>query len=128
MPHIQLPDDMPGITAESAIRPEAAEPMRELAQTLLHTSGREGAVLCRNWPRRPLCVTPPTAACLPNCRGPAWNSLRKPNRSTPVCPDFQGLKASLLRVTVKLSIQRNLVAGEATRSLSDSPSGQPFDS
>jgi len=42
MPHINLPEDMPGITAGFAFRPETAKPMRELADVLLHTSGNEG--------------------------------------------------------------------------------------
>ena len=42
MPHIQLPVDMPGITAGFAFRPETAKPMRELAHILLHSSGNEG--------------------------------------------------------------------------------------
>ena len=42
MPHIALPEDMPGITAGFAFRPDTAKPMRELAHTLLHTSGNDG--------------------------------------------------------------------------------------
>jgi uncharacterized peroxidase-related enzyme len=42
MPHIALPEEMPGITAGFAFRPETAKPMRELAHILLHTSGDEG--------------------------------------------------------------------------------------
>ena len=42
MPHIALPDNMPGITAGFSFRPETAHPMRELAHILLHTSGNEG--------------------------------------------------------------------------------------
>jgi uncharacterized peroxidase-related enzyme len=42
MPHIALPEEMPGITAGFAFRPETAKPMRELAHILLHTSGHEG--------------------------------------------------------------------------------------
>ena len=42
MPHIQLADDLPGITAGFAFRPETAKPMRELAHILLHTAGNEG--------------------------------------------------------------------------------------
>ena len=42
MAHIELPADMPGITAGFAHRPETAKPMRELAHVLLHTSGNEG--------------------------------------------------------------------------------------
>lgn len=41
MPHIELPENMPGITAGFAFRPETAKPMRELAHVLLHTSGNE---------------------------------------------------------------------------------------
>jgi uncharacterized peroxidase-related enzyme len=41
MPHIQLADDLPGITAGFAFRPETAKPMRELAHILLHTAGSE---------------------------------------------------------------------------------------
>jgi uncharacterized peroxidase-related enzyme len=36
MPHIKLPDELPGITAGFAFRPETAKPMRELAHVLLH--------------------------------------------------------------------------------------------
>jgi uncharacterized peroxidase-related enzyme len=36
MPHIQLPEGLPGITAGFAFRPETAKPMRELAHILLH--------------------------------------------------------------------------------------------
>jgi uncharacterized peroxidase-related enzyme len=42
MPHIALPEDLPGITAGFAFRPETAKPMRELAHVLLHTSGNDG--------------------------------------------------------------------------------------
>lgn len=42
MPHIALPENMPGITAGFSFRPEAAKPMRELAHVLLHTSGNPG--------------------------------------------------------------------------------------
>lgn len=35
MPHIALPDGMPGITAGFAFRPDTAKPMRELAEVLL---------------------------------------------------------------------------------------------
>jgi len=36
MPHIDLPDGLPGISAGFAFRPETAKPMRELADILLH--------------------------------------------------------------------------------------------
>jgi len=36
MPHIQLPEELPGISAAFAFRPETAKPMRELAHILLH--------------------------------------------------------------------------------------------
>ena len=35
MPHIELPDGLPGITSAFAFRPESAKPMRELAEILL---------------------------------------------------------------------------------------------
>jgi uncharacterized peroxidase-related enzyme len=35
MPHIQLPEGLPGITGGLAFRPETAKPLRELAETLL---------------------------------------------------------------------------------------------
>ena len=35
MPHINLPEGLPGITAGFAFRPETAKPMRELAEVLL---------------------------------------------------------------------------------------------
>ncbi|MGD0617591.1 MAG: peroxidase-related enzyme [Bryobacteraceae bacterium] len=35
MPHIQLPEGLPGITSGFAFRPETAEPMRALAEVLL---------------------------------------------------------------------------------------------
>ena len=42
MPHIELPENMPGITGGFAFRAETAKPMRELAHILLHTSSNEG--------------------------------------------------------------------------------------
>jgi len=39
MPHINLPEGMPGISAGFAFRPETAKPMRELAHILLHEPG-----------------------------------------------------------------------------------------
>ena len=42
MPHIDLPAELPGITAGFSFRPETARPMRELAHVLLHTSGNDG--------------------------------------------------------------------------------------
>ena len=35
MPHISLPDGLPGITGPFAFRPDTARPMRELAEVLL---------------------------------------------------------------------------------------------
>ncbi len=36
MPHISLPEGLPGISSGFAFRPETAKPMRELADVLLH--------------------------------------------------------------------------------------------
>ena len=38
MPHIDLPEGLPGISAGFNFRPETAKPMRELAHILLHES------------------------------------------------------------------------------------------
>ena len=38
MPHISLPEGLPGITSGFAFRPETAKPMRELAEVLLRGS------------------------------------------------------------------------------------------
>jgi uncharacterized peroxidase-related enzyme len=38
VPHIALPEDLPGITSGFAFRPETAKPMRELAEVLLRGS------------------------------------------------------------------------------------------
>ena len=43
MPHITLDKELPGITAGFAFRPETAQPMRDLAHILLHTSGQGSA-------------------------------------------------------------------------------------
>ena len=40
MPHIPLPEGLPGITGAFAFRPETAKPMRELAHILLHEPNR----------------------------------------------------------------------------------------
>jgi len=39
MAHIALPEELPGISAGFAFRPETAKPMRELAHILLHEPG-----------------------------------------------------------------------------------------
>lgn len=39
MPHIPLPEGVPGISSGFAFRPETANPMRELAHILLHEPG-----------------------------------------------------------------------------------------
>jgi len=39
MPHIQLPEELPGIRALLAFRPETAKPLGDLADALLHAPG-----------------------------------------------------------------------------------------
>jgi uncharacterized peroxidase-related enzyme len=39
MPHIALPEGIPGISSGFAFRPETAKPMRALAEVLLHSPG-----------------------------------------------------------------------------------------
>jgi uncharacterized peroxidase-related enzyme len=48
MPHIQLPEGMPGISAGFAFRPETAAPMRALAHVLLYEAGRETELSSRD--------------------------------------------------------------------------------
>ena len=48
MPHIDLPEGMPGITAGFRLRPETAKPRRERAHVLLHTSGQSGDLNSRD--------------------------------------------------------------------------------
>jgi uncharacterized peroxidase-related enzyme len=49
VPHIALPEDLPGITSAFAFRPDTAKPMRELAEALLRgpntlTSGERESI------------------------------------------------------------------------------------
>jgi len=39
MPHIALPEHLPGIRAAMAFRPETAKPLNELVEVLLHSAG-----------------------------------------------------------------------------------------
>jgi alkylhydroperoxidase family enzyme len=39
MPHIDLPEGLPGIVGPMAFRPETAKPLNELAEILLHGPG-----------------------------------------------------------------------------------------
>src|SRR4051794_38191966 len=48
MPHIDLPGDLPGISAGFAFRPETAAPMRELAHILLFEPGPEASLSSRD--------------------------------------------------------------------------------
>lgn len=49
MPHVSLPDALPGIVSGFAFRPDAARPLRELAEILLRgpntLSGGEGELI-----------------------------------------------------------------------------------
>jgi uncharacterized peroxidase-related enzyme len=48
MPHIDLPEGIPGIGAAFAFRPETAKPMRELAHVLLFEPGSEASLSSRD--------------------------------------------------------------------------------
>jgi uncharacterized peroxidase-related enzyme len=48
MPHIDLPAQLPGITAGFAFRPETAAPMRELAHILLHEAALDSDLSSRD--------------------------------------------------------------------------------
>lgn len=49
MPHIALPQDMPGITGGFAFRPGTAKPMRELAHVLIHSATTVLAHVIVSW-------------------------------------------------------------------------------
>jgi hypothetical protein len=44
MPHIALPDSLPGITSAFAFRPETARPMGQLSDQMGQRMAREGYV------------------------------------------------------------------------------------
>jgi uncharacterized peroxidase-related enzyme len=48
MPHIDLPAELPGISAGFAFRPETAAPMRELAHILLFEPGDDASLTSRD--------------------------------------------------------------------------------
>ena len=48
MPHIKLPEGIPGIGSAFAFRPETAKPMRELAHILLFEPGSEAGLSSRD--------------------------------------------------------------------------------
>jgi uncharacterized peroxidase-related enzyme len=48
MPHIDLPSELPGISAAFAFRPETAAPMRELAHVLLFEPGPDASLTSRD--------------------------------------------------------------------------------
>jgi uncharacterized peroxidase-related enzyme len=48
MPHIDLPSELPGITAGFAFRPETAAPMRALAHILLFEPGADASLSSRD--------------------------------------------------------------------------------
>src|SRR5450756_641346 len=48
MPHIKLPEGIPGIGSAFAFRPETAKPMRELAHVLLFEPGDDASLSSRD--------------------------------------------------------------------------------
>ena len=83
MPHIALPEDLPGITSAFAFRPETAKPMRELAEVLLrgpqHADERRARVDRR---LRVVQERLPLLPCQPprGGRASSWRQLRSRRR------------------------------------------------
>ena len=117
MPHIALPEGLPGITSAFAYRPETARPMRELAETLLRgpntlTSGeremiaafvssRNGCVFCHASHR---------AAAAHHLDGDydLVDSVRRNLETAPVSPKLK----ALLRIAAKVQESGRHVTAE----------------
>jgi uncharacterized peroxidase-related enzyme len=117
MPHIALPEGLPGITGAFAYRPETAKPMRELAETLLRgpntlTSGeremiasfvssRNGCVFCHASHR---------AAAAHHLDGDydLVDSIRRNLETAPVSPKLK----ALLRIAAKVQESGRLVTAD----------------
>ena len=121
MPHIALPDNLPGITAGFAFRPETAKPMRELAETLLRgpstlTSGeremiatfvssRNDCAFCRDSHRA-------AAAHHLNGNYELVDAVRRDYQSAPVSPKLKALLAVAAKVQ---DSGRQVTAGDVAR-------------
>ena len=101
MPHIALPEGLPGISAGFAFRPETAKPMRELAHLLLHepnslTAGERELIATYVSSRNDcyFCQTSHGAAAACHLGGPEIvEQVKTDLQSAPVTPKLKALLA-----------------------------------
>jgi uncharacterized peroxidase-related enzyme len=107
MPHIQLPDGLPGITSAFAFRPETAKPLRALAETLLRgpsslTSGEREMIATFVSSRNDcyFCQTSHRAAAAHHLGGnyELVDAVRADYRNAPVGPKLKALLAIAAKV------------------------------
>ena len=107
MPHIALPEGLPGITSGFAFRPETAKPMRELAEVLLRgpsslTSGeREMIAAFVSWRNDcQFCQASHTAAAAHHLDGnyELVEAVKRDYRQAPVSQKLKALLAIAARV------------------------------
>jgi uncharacterized peroxidase-related enzyme len=100
MPHIQLPEGLPGITGPLAFRPETAQPLLALAEVLLRgpstlTSGEREmiATFVSNRNDCYFCQTSHRAAAAHNLGGnyELVDAVRADYQSAPVSPKLKAL-------------------------------------
>ncbi len=113
MPHIALPEGLPGITAGFAFRPETAKPMRELAEVLLRgpnslTSAEREMIAAFVSSRNDchFCQASHSAAAAHHLGGDyaTVEALKRDYRSAPVSPKLKALLA--IAAAVQQSGQR----------------------
>jgi uncharacterized peroxidase-related enzyme len=107
MPHIQLPDGLPGITSAFAFRPETAKPLRALVEVLLRgpsslTSGEREMIATFVSARNDcyFCQTSHRAAAAHNLGGnyELVDAVRADYRNAPVSPKLKALLAIAAKV------------------------------
>jgi uncharacterized peroxidase-related enzyme len=99
MPHIDLPKELPGISAGFAFRPETAKPMRELAHILLFlpsslTSGERELIASHVSSRNKchFCYSSHSAAAAAHLGDPALvEKVRVDFESAPISPKLKAL-------------------------------------
>jgi uncharacterized peroxidase-related enzyme len=117
MPHIALPEGLPGITGAFAYRPETAKPMRELAETLLRgpntlTSGEREMIASFVSSRNEcvFCHASHRAAAAHHLGGDydLVDSVRRNLETAPVSPKLK----ALLRIAAKVQQSGRLVTAD----------------
>lgn len=102
MPHINLPEELPGIVSAFAFRPETAKPLRALAEVLLRgpgslTSGEREMIATMVSTRNDcyFCQTSHRAAAAhhPGCNYALVDAVRFDYESAPVSPKLKALLA-----------------------------------